>query len=66
MSADEDLKSRDHDPRIFNLGLDSYPILRGKLFSYVDVFDFQPHEWSRQYFPLHYQYNIKQTSDENK
>lgn len=38
MSADEDLKSRGHDPRIFNF--DSYPILRGKLFSYVDVFDF--------------------------
>lgn len=24
MSADEDLKSRDHDPRIFNLGLRNF------------------------------------------
>ena len=24
------------------------------------------HEWPRQYFSLQYQYNINQTSDENK
>ena len=27
---------------------------------------FNSHKWPRQNFPLQYQYNIKQTSDENK
>ena len=30
------------------------------------VSPFNSHEWPRQNFSLQYQYNIKQTSDENK
>ena len=29
-------------------------------------YPFNSHEWPRQNFSLQYQYNIKQTSDENK
>ena len=31
-----------------------------------ELYPFNSHKWPRQNFSLQYQYNIKQTSDENK
>ena len=33
---------------------------------YQQTLPFHSHEWPRQNFPLQYQYNINQLSDENK
>ena len=32
----------------------------------VEFYSFNSHEWPRQNFSLQYQYNVNQTSDENK